>query len=115
MTPSQTDVNWQEKLTSEVARLRAENHRELTLNRLKDKVRPPSEFALLSAVAELIADGSLSVFYRVKSPKGRASIGRFPSLSDVPDELFDETTGEVIFPDKFNNVEAVYVAPAHAA
>lgn len=100
---------WERRLVSQVAKLRtSKTYHELTLNRIKELVDAPNEDLLKQALVDLIADGKLRVRYRVVSPRTKVSLGYFKSPFDVPEELLDESTGELIEIDRFQNVEPVY-------
>lgn len=102
---------WEQRLDAEILKLQqSASYRELTLNRLKDLVSPPSELALVRALAENVSDGRLRVRYRVVSPETKASIATFESPVDVPETIFDDSTGEEFQVDPFRNVESVYLS-----
>lgn len=103
--------DWKSRLEQEVHKLqRSPSYRELTYNRLKALVNAPNERLFMQAVAEKISSGQLGVFYRVISPRSKASIGNFSSPLDVPETIMDHSIGDMIEVDPFRNVEAVYIA-----
>ncbi len=104
-------AGWENRLDLEVDKLRnASTYRELTLNRIKDLVGAPNDAELLRALAKRVSEGNLNVVYRVISPWTKASLATFKSPLDVPEEMLDESTGEMVDIDRFRNVEAVYVS-----
>ena len=102
--------NWKRRLEKELVSLSSgDGYREVTYNRLKELVDPPSERLLAEAVSRKILEGRLRVFYRVLSPK-KVAIEKFDNILDIPDQIVDVSTGQPIDVDRFRNVEAVYVS-----
>lgn len=105
------NADWENRLDTEVGKLRnAETYREVTLNRIKDLVRAPSEAELIRALAKRVSEGKLRVVYRVVSPSTKASLATFKSPLEVPETMLDESTGEEIDIDRYRHVEPVYVS-----
>ncbi|SEN37591.1 hypothetical protein SAMN05216227_101283 [Pseudorhodobacter antarcticus] len=105
--------DWKERLSAEVGKLRGSpSYCELTLNRLKELVKPPSEQALTLALLDFVSVGGISVGYRVVSPTTHASLGVYRSPFEIPEQLLDDSTGEYIEVDRFQDVEAVYTNEA---
>jgi len=102
--------DWENRLIAEVQKLQASGaYRELTLNRLKELVQPPSEQALVRALIGFMSDGGISVGYRLVSPRTHESLGIYRSPFEIPERVLDESTGEFIDVDRYQDVEAVYV------
>jgi hypothetical protein len=116
MAGIQQYLDWEKRLATEVEKLRTSvGYRELTLNRLKELVRPPSEQALVLELLGFVSEGEIIVGYRVISPKTHESLGTFPNPFEIPEQMIDQSTGEEIYIDRFNDVEAVYANEARFA
>lgn len=110
------NADWESRLDTEVGKLRnAQTYREVTLTRIKDLVGAPSEAELIRALARRVSEGNLRVVYRVVSPSTKASLATFRSPLDVPETMYDESTGQEIDIDRYRNVEAVYVSEVGGA
>jgi len=63
---------------------------EYSLEHLYKEIRPESISALAEMLDWLTAHKYLKLIYRIVSPNSRAGLAEFPSLSDVPDHVFDD-------------------------
>jgi len=72
-----------------IALLSQGEHKEYTLNRLIDLVRPKSTEELAAALGDLVRSGDIKLVIRVVSPSTRGGIADFASLADVPDVVHD--------------------------
>jgi hypothetical protein len=64
-----------------------------TLESLMNVVETDDYLDLAEGVAALVHDGLLEQFVRVESPRDRGGIKDFPSIVDVPLQIFDWRTG----------------------
>lgn len=104
---------WKERLDKELDSItNAKGYREVTYNRLRELVKAPSEQSFRNEITRRLIEGKLKVFYRVVSPTTKATIEKYASPVEVPDSIFDISTGDYIDIDPFRNVETVYIAEA---
>lgn len=58
-----------------------------SINRIYDVIEPPSQAVLAKVLRRLVQEGLLDEFIRVEFDS--MGVGDFPSLSDVPEEIYD--------------------------
>lgn len=82
--------------------------REYDINRIRRRVGPPDAEALALELSKRVIGGQLSAVYRVISPETKNGIAEFKRFSDIPDEIYDETSDRTIPVEPYRDVELIY-------
>lgn len=102
---------WRRRLDAAVDRLRTSPKvRELTFDRLRREVAAPSVDDLTRALTEYIVNGKIVPIYRVLSPETKSGISEYSNFSQIPSEVYDETTDRHVLVKPGENLEIVYQA-----
>jgi hypothetical protein len=83
---------------------------ELTFEHLVHAVDPPSPEDLAAVLSLLVEHGDLQQYVRVESPTHHGGLGDFPSLREVPSEIFDWRADQEIAVQP-ENLRVVYAMP----
>lgn len=68
----------------------------------------PSREKVLQFVEEKIKIGELDVIYKVISPETRSVIEEYNSASKIPEEIYDDSSGNYINIDPLSDIEIVF-------
>lgn len=112
--------DWKRELDQVIAELvlsaTQSPRKEYDINRIKRRVEPPNAEALALELSRRVFDGQLAAFYRVLSPETKSGIAEFDRFSDIPKEIFDETSDRFFHIEPYRDVELIYRGlPADAA
>jgi len=105
---------WQKRVTdtfaAKAARGVAQSATVYTIGRLTDISRPPSRDELIDFLMQEIDRGNIFVRYRVISPDTKSVISEFNNIKDVPETIYDDTSGNDIVIDPLSDIELTFQA-----
>lgn len=112
MSVSSAKSDWKSELDRVVGELVQSNsqtpRREYDINRIRRRVEPPDAEALALELSRRVIGGQLSAVYRVISPETKNGIAEFKRFSDIPDEIYDETSDRTLQIEPYRDVELIY-------
>ncbi|MBW0370580.1 hypothetical protein [Ensifer adhaerens] len=82
--------------------------REYSFESLYSNLQRPPPTTLAAGLAHLTTTGKIRRLYRVISPDTGIGIGDFQSIFDVPDNIYDDTSGHVVTVDPEKNLKILY-------
>lgn len=105
-------ADWRSELDEvigELVRSASESLRkEYDINRIRRRVSPPNAEALALELSRRVVNGQLSAIYRVISPETKSGIAEYNRFSDIPDEIYDETSDRTVHIEPYRDVELIY-------
>jgi regulator of sigma D len=81
---------------------------EYEFKRIKSIVQAPSNEDLAKELYKYVQEGKIKVFYRVISRATGSGILEEASMSDIPREIYDRTSDQMLLVDPIKDMEIVY-------
>jgi hypothetical protein len=112
MSASSAKLDWKIELDQVVGELVQSTtqslRREYDINRIRRRVGAPDAEALALELSRRVIGGQLSAVYRVISPETKNGIAEFKRFSDIPEEIYDETSDRTVHIEPYRDVELIY-------
>lgn len=112
MSASSAKSDWKSELDQVVGELVQSTaqslSREYDINRIRRRVGAPDAEALALELSRRVIGGQLSAVYRVISPETKNGIAEFKRFSDIPEEIYDETSNRTVHIEPYRDVELIY-------
>ncbi len=83
---------------------------EYDLNRIMRSVDAPNQEVLAAELTKKVQLGILKAVYRVLSPETRSGIAEYDDFLEIPEELFDNTTDNMVKVQPGRDLEIIYRA-----